>query len=53
MVLVLLFCLAAEAPLRDARGFAMEWLRHAATWGDLILRGIMRTVAEFKGTEGF
>jgi hypothetical protein len=38
LVLVLLFCLAAEWPLHDARDFAMEWLRHAATAGDAVWR---------------
>jgi hypothetical protein len=38
LVLVLLLCLAAESPLRDARDFAMEWLRHAATGGDAVWR---------------
>jgi hypothetical protein len=40
MVLVLLFCLAAESPLRDVRDFAMEWLRHAATAGDVTWRWV-------------
>jgi hypothetical protein len=38
LVLVLLFCLAAEWPLRDLRDFGMEWLRHAATGGDAMWR---------------
>jgi len=38
MVLVALLCMAAESPLHDAREFAMEWLRHAATWGDVFWR---------------
>jgi hypothetical protein len=38
MVLVALLCMAADSPLRDARDFAYEWLRHAATWGDAFWR---------------
>jgi hypothetical protein len=38
MVLVALLCMAADSPLRDARDFAQEWLRHAATWGDVFWR---------------
>jgi hypothetical protein len=34
LVLVALFCMASESPLQDTREFALEWLRHAATWGD-------------------
>jgi hypothetical protein len=38
LVLVFLFCLAAEWPLRDARAFGMEWVRHAATAADAVWR---------------
>jgi hypothetical protein len=38
MVLVALLCMAADSPLRDAREFSLEWLRHAATWGDVFWR---------------
>jgi hypothetical protein len=38
LVLVFLLCMAAESPLRDTREFALEWLRHAATWGDALWR---------------
>lgn len=38
MVLVALLCMAADSPLRDAREFSLEWLRHAATWGDAFWR---------------
>lgn len=53
LVLVALFCVAEGSPLRNTRDFAMEWLRHAATWGDLILRGVVRAVAEFKAAGRF
>lgn len=45
LVLVALFCMAAEAPLKDTREFAMEWLRHAATWGDVLWRNLARLAA--------
>ncbi len=48
LVLVLLLCVAAESPLGDARDFAREWLRHAATWGDVALRGLLRLVVELR-----
>jgi hypothetical protein len=38
LVLAALLCVAAESPLLDTREFAMEWLRHAATWGDSFWR---------------
>ncbi len=40
LVLAGLLCLAAESPLENTREFALEWVRHAATWGDLILRSV-------------
>jgi hypothetical protein len=49
LVLVALLCVAEGSPLGNCREFAMEWLRHAATWGDLILRGITQAAEEFKG----
>jgi hypothetical protein len=47
LVLVLLFCLAAEWPPRDAREFAMEWLRHAATGGDALWRWVNGVIHQF------
>lgn len=47
LVLVALLCAAEEAPLHNSREFGMEWLRHAATWGDLLWRGTLRAIAEF------
>lgn len=38
LVLVGLFCLAEKSPLENIRDFGMEWLRHAATWSDILLR---------------
>jgi len=49
LVLVALFCMASEAPMQDAREFAREWLRHAATWGDALWRGLARAAAGAAG----
>jgi hypothetical protein len=38
LVLVALLCLAADSPLQNTQDFALEWLRHAATWADGLLR---------------
>jgi hypothetical protein len=53
LVLVALLCVAEGSPLSNCREFALEWLRHAATWGDMILRVIVQVSAEFKGVGGF
>lgn len=47
LVLVALLCVAAESPLQDTREFALEWLRHAATWGDAFLRWLQKLIAEW------
>jgi hypothetical protein len=41
LVLVALVCMAAESPWHDTREFGYEWLRHAATWGDMAWRGLI------------
>lgn len=46
LVLVALLCVAAESPLQDTRDFAMEWLRHAATWGDAFFRWLQNLIAD-------
>jgi len=46
LVLVALFCMASNAPLQDTREFALEWLRHAATWGDSLWRHFSRLTAD-------
>lgn len=53
LVLVALLCAAEEAPLYHTREFAMEWLRHAATWGDTALRWAMRIYAELRAIGKF
>jgi hypothetical protein len=50
LVLVLLLCAAEEAPLRNTREFAMEWLRHAATWSDVALRWTLNAIFEMRST---
>lgn len=47
LVLVALLCVAAESPLQDTRDFALEWLRHAATWGDAFLRWLQNLIVEW------
>ncbi len=48
LVLVGLLCLAADAPLRSFRDFGLEWLRHAAVWGDAALRHGAETALEVR-----
>ena len=48
LVLVALLCMAEAAPLRSVREFGHEWLRHAATWGDVILRWSASAIAELR-----
>lgn len=38
MVLVCLLCAADASPWQSTIDFSREWLRHAATWGDVIYR---------------
>ena len=48
VVLAALLCLAAESPLENSREFVQEWIRHAATWGDSVLRWAQAAVANFR-----
>lgn len=48
LVLAGLLCVAAESPLHNCREFAMEWLRHAATWGDLFVRWVNAMIVSFR-----
>ncbi len=48
LVLVILLCLAERSPLKNTREFAMEWLRHAATWSDVIWRWAHGIVSEVR-----
>ena len=53
IVLVALLCLAEESPLRNTREFAHEWLRHAATWGDVLWRSSWQAISELRATGRF
>lgn len=48
LVLVLLLCLAAQNPVQNMRDFAMEWVRHAATWGDVVMRWANHSVESLR-----
>ena len=48
VVLAGMLCVARESPLENIREFAMEWLRHAATWGDVLLRWSERMIDAFR-----
>lgn len=48
LVLVALLCVAGHAPLQNAREFGLEWLRFAATWGDVFVRAINDSVAHLR-----
>jgi hypothetical protein len=53
LVLVALLCLAEESPWHHTREFALEWLRHAVTWGDLLWRSTVQAIAEFRAAGKF
>lgn len=53
LVLVALLCMAEEAPLRSTLDFGREWLRHAATWGDVVLRWSASTLTELRAAGKF
>ncbi len=53
LVLAALLCLAAESPLQNSRDFAMEWLRHAATWADVFFRWGNSTIGHFRAVGRF
>lgn len=48
LVLAGLLCVAAESPLRDTRQFGKEWIRNAATSGDVIFRHGNQLVEEVR-----
>lgn len=53
LVLVGLLCVAEDAPLKNSRDFAMEWVRHAATWSDMIWRWSVTMISELKAAGRF
>lgn len=48
LVLVALLCLAREDPFESCRKFAMDWLRVAATSGDVVFRYATQAVADLR-----
>lgn len=48
-----LLCVAGDSPLQNSREFALEWLRHAATWGDAFLRWGHAMIAELRAAGRF
>jgi hypothetical protein len=53
LLLVGLLCGASDSPLENSREFAMEWLRHAATWGDAFWRFANAAVSDFRSMSRF
>ncbi|MES2439368.1 MAG: hypothetical protein V4584_09890 [Verrucomicrobiota bacterium] len=53
LVLAGLLCLAEKSPLQNTREFALEWLRHAATWGDMFLRWGNQAIEELRAAGKF
>lgn len=48
LVLVGLLCLAANSPLDSFKDFGREWLTNAATWSDMGLRALQRSLEELR-----
>lgn len=53
LVLVALLCLAEDSPLGNTRDFAMEWLRHAVTWGDAFWRSTFEALCGLRAAAKF
>ncbi len=53
LLLVGLLCVASDAPLENAQEFAREWLRHAATGVDEVVRTMNGLIAEFRAVNRF
>jgi hypothetical protein len=53
LVLVALLCIAENSPMQNTREFAQEWLRLAATWGDLLWRSALQAISEFRAAGKF
>ena len=53
LVLAGLLCVARESPVENTREFALEWFRHAATWGDMLLRGSFQMISDFRAAARF
>jgi hypothetical protein len=53
LVLAGLLCVAGDSPWQNSKEFAMEWLRHAATWGDMLLRRTTEAIAGLRAAGRF
>jgi hypothetical protein len=53
LVLVLLLCLASQNPIQNMRDFALEWVRHAATWVDILIRWGKHSIESFRVSARF
>ena len=53
LVLAGLLCVAGDSPWQNSKEFALEWLRHAATWGDILLRHANEAIADFRAAGRF
>jgi hypothetical protein len=53
LVLAGLLCMATESPLQNTQEFAMDWLRHAVTWGDLLWRSTLQAISELRAAGKF
>jgi hypothetical protein len=53
LVLAGLLCMATESPLQNTQEFAMDWLRHAVTWGDLLWRSALQAISELRAAGKF
>jgi len=48
LVLIGLLCVAADTPWQDFKEFGREWIRYAATWGDMLWRTVEHGIASLK-----
>ncbi len=48
LVLVLLLCVAAKSPWLNLQNFGLEWLRHAAIWGDQLWRWAVQAIEDLR-----
>jgi hypothetical protein len=53
LVLVALMCAAEPSPLHSGREFALEWIRHAATWSDAAWRWALEIIQETRNAWNF
>ncbi len=53
LVLAGLLCVARGSPLENSQEFALEWFRHAATAGDILLRWGSGLITDFRAAAKF